>query len=329
MNARRYTLILIAGAFTLLASTVVANVVTDPEDVFGTKMFPPTKNLNHRNQKFLAYKMSARSVDALLFASSRGNFFDDKALSQKMGATNVFNAAVAYGLISDHLPLLEYVLRDKKAHGERLKAVLLMLDADFFGKPPWTQSNIDSFLPPELSNESAARYWLRYLTVFQFRHWRDVIRGTDGVSVTQQFFAEPVTVGQADAGAAAPLRMTPRFTTYRRSFNSTRPDFERQIRQLGRFVALCREHGVDLRIAISPAIVENLRLHEPGVLAGIVDKISRTEPLWDFTSSAVSVERGYWADFSHYNHRAATMILDRIYGGSEVVSGFGVLRGAR
>ena len=142
-------------------------------------------------------------------------------------------------------------------------------------------------------------------------------------------FGEPTTVGQAAANDAAPLPLTPRLTSYRRSFNSQRPDLERQIRQLERFVALCREHGVELRVAVSPAVAENLALHEPGVLAAVVDRMSRASPLWDFTASPVSMQRSYWADFSHYNGRAAAMMLDRIYGGDEVVAGFGVLRGAR
>lgn len=327
MNARRHGLILILGAAALFASTVAANVATDPENVFGTKLFPPTSNLNERNHKFLAYRQAARSVDGLLFGSSRANFYDQDALSRKMGVTNLFSAAMSYGMISDHLPLLDYILRDKAAHGGRIKAVFLALDADFFGKPPWTQSNVNAFLPPELSEESAARYWWRYLTVFQYRLWRDVIRGTGRIPAAQQSAAEPATVGQA--GTAAPLPMTPRLTSYRRSFNATRPDFERQLAQLRRFVALCREHGVDLRIAVSPAVAENLALHEPGVLASIVGRMSRAAPLWDFTSSSISMQRDYWADFSHFNHRAAAMILDRVYGGDEVVPGFGVLRGAR
>lgn len=332
MNARRYALTLIVGAFTLFASTVVANVVLDPQQVFETGLFPPTNNINQRNRKLLAYKQNARATDGVLFASSRGNFFDERALSRKMGITAPLNASVPYGMISDHLPLLDHILRDKSAHGERIKAVLLMLDADFFGKPPWTGVNVDAFLPPELSGESAARYRWRYLTAVQFRLWRDVIRADREPAVPAARVAmppvEPRTVGQG-GNEAGRFPVAPRFSSYRRSFNTARPDLDRQIAQLGRFVALCRDHGVDLRIAVSPAIAENLQLHEPGVLAAVVERMSRTGPLWDFTSSPVSMQRSYWADFSHYNDRTAAMMLDRIYGGDEAVAGFGVLRDAR
>ena len=79
------------------------------------------------------------------------------------------------GMMTDHLPALQYVLRDKAARGETIKAVLLLIDIDFFGKPPLTNVNIDSFLPPELSGDHPARFWWRYLTVFQFRMWRGII----------------------------------------------------------------------------------------------------------------------------------------------------------
>jgi hypothetical protein len=173
------------------------------------------------------------------------------------------------------------------------------------------------------------RYWWRYLTVFQYRLWRDVTQGNGRLPITQAFATEPTTIGQAGGGEAAPLPLTPRLTSYRRSFNSTRPDLKRQLEELQRFAALCRTHGAELRIAVSPAVAENLALHEPGLLASIVEQMSRASPLWDFTSSPVSMQRSYWADFSHFNHRTAAMILDRVYGGGEVVAGFGVLRGAR
>ena len=39
-------------------------------------------------------------------------------------------------MITDHLPALEYVLRDKAARGEKIKAALLLIDVDSFGKLP-------------------------------------------------------------------------------------------------------------------------------------------------------------------------------------------------
>ena len=114
-------------------------------------------------------------VDGLLFASSRGRAFDADLVARKIGARAVAKFDVTAGMITDHLPALEYVLRDKAARGEKIKAALLLIDVDSFGKPPATNVNIDSFLPPELSGEHPARFWWRYLTVFQLRMWRGII----------------------------------------------------------------------------------------------------------------------------------------------------------
>ena len=102
---------------------------------------------------------------------------------RRIGARTVAKFDVTAGMITDHLPALEYVLRDKAQRGEKIKAALLLIDVDSFGKPPATNVNIDSFLPPELSGEHPARFWWRYLTVFQLRMWRGIIayrmRGAD------------------------------------------------------------------------------------------------------------------------------------------------------
>ena len=50
-----------------------------------------------------------------------------------------------------------------------------MVDVDHFGKAAWTNSNLDSFLPPAVSGEHPARFWWRYLTAFQFRVWRGIV----------------------------------------------------------------------------------------------------------------------------------------------------------
>ncbi len=339
MSARRYSFIVIIGAAALFASTVLANVVIDPERVFGLGVFPPTPNANERNRKLEIYKGTTDNIDALMFSSSRGNFFDFGTLPQKMGASNLMSLSVSYGMITDHLPIMQYILRDKAARGQRIKSVLLLLDADFFGKPPWTNSNINSFLPPELSGEPPQRYWWRYLTVFQFRLWRDVIRharATPPAPAPMPAAAPPPAPVQASTPAVAdaardnaPLPLTPpRLSNYRRSFNSTRPDLERQLMQFEKFAALCREHNVQLTVVITPMIRENLEQHEPGVIEGIVERLSRSAPVWDFTSSPIANQRGYWEDFSHFGHRAAAMIIDRTYGGQNPMPGYGTLKGA-
>ena len=67
--------------------------------------------------------------------------------------------AVVGGSFVDYIPMLEFVLRDKRARGERLRAVFLALDVDGFGSKPFTNYSNQFLLPPALSGESAARFW--------------------------------------------------------------------------------------------------------------------------------------------------------------------------
>jgi hypothetical protein len=176
MAARTFSLIVITGGFLLPASTMAANVLLDPESVFGTDLFPHSVNWNERNDALRRYKQTSSATDGLLFSSSRGIYLDTDLLARNTGVAHLLSLSVSYGLMTDQLPIFEDILRDKAARGQRVKAVLLLLDLDFFGKQPWTNSNINSFLSPELTGEPPVRYWWRYLTAFQFRLWRDVVR---------------------------------------------------------------------------------------------------------------------------------------------------------
>ena len=164
----------------LLAGTMTANVAIDPEAVFGTHPDVPRVNANSRYTRFVAYRDGNERPDGVLFASSRGTGFDPAALARALGVNGIANFSVNYGMVTDHLPVLEYLIREKAARGERLKSVLLMVDVDHFGKAPWTNSNLDGFLPPAVSGEHPARFWWRYLTAFQFRVWRATIGGEAG-----------------------------------------------------------------------------------------------------------------------------------------------------
>lgn len=175
MTPRRFSIGLMIAAGALFLGTAFANVLFDPVGVFGTD-FVPYRYPNYRYLGLRQYQRERTSVDAMLFASSRGFFVDQKLLAQRIGAAKLFNGSVPYGLITDHEPFLEYVLRDKASRGETLKTVVLLVDTDLLGKQPWTNTNIDCFLPPELKGgDSPARFWWRYLTSFQPDNWREAI----------------------------------------------------------------------------------------------------------------------------------------------------------
>lgn len=332
MAHRRFALIVVAGSVLLFAGTMAANVVLDPEAVFGTGLFPPSANRNERVERLQAYKRDASSVDGLLFSSSRGVYLDHDMLAQKMGVSHLLSLSVSYGMITDHLPILSYILRDKAARGQKLKAALLLLDADFFGTPPWTDSNINSFLPPELSGESALRYWWRYLTVFQYRLWRDVVRASLNPGRGQAGAS-----GSNEAPVMAPPSRSPTLTMsedYRRHWNSNRPDFDRQYKKLEEFVGLCRDNGVRLTVAISPLIRQHLDLYEPGMLDALIARLSGVVALWDFSSSsAIADHREYWLDISHFDRDVGTMMIGRIFGNDRIAlaipADFGRLRTSR
>lgn len=314
MTAKQFSLTLIAGATLLFMSTVAANVLLDPQYVFHTNLVPKGVNWNERAGKFALYKRETSEVDGLVFSSSRGNMLPMDSLAQGMGVSHLFNLSVSYGMIPDHLPIFEYILADKAKRGQHIKAVVLLLDLDFFGKPAWTNSNINSFLPPELSGESPVRYWWRYLTVFQYRFWRDAVRSASVAATPPTAGAPPsAALDLIPAAARAPIDETPE--THRRAWNSIRPDLEKQIGQLTQFVALCRDNGIRLTVALSPMIRQNLDVHEPGRLEALAARIGKIVPLWNFNSPPlIADKREYWLDFSHFDGAAGTMMVNRMFG---------------
>ncbi len=327
ISPRAFVLCFVAILAALLAGTMTANVAIDPEAVFGTHPDAPRANANSRYTRFIAYRDGNTRPDGVLFASSRGTGFDPNALARAMGVNDIANFSVNYGMVTDHLPVLEYLIREKAARGERLKSALLMVDVDHFGKAPWTNSNLDGFLPPAVSGEHPARFWWRYLTAFQFRVWRTTIGGEAGRRAEALRFVHaaiipPLTLPQPRMVrvAAAPPQ--------RRYDIVLRPQLEAHVALLARMAALCRQHGVTLTVVTSPLNRQNARDYDPAELARITERIAGAVPLWDFGLPDWLSDRGdLWSDPSHFKPEVGDMMLGRVFGAGPARAGFGTLRG--
>jgi hypothetical protein len=339
LHPRTFAFALLAGAFGLLTATMTINYTLDPQYVFGTPLTHLDENANYRFHRVREYQAQRDKVDGLLFASSRGRAFDADLVARKIGAGTVAKFDVTAGMITDHLPALEYVLRDKASRGEKIRAALLLLDIDTFGKLPATNVNIDSFLPPELSGEHTARFWWRYLTVFQLRMWRGIIahrwRGGEQATATKPWPIDGRHLATAGFGGPVLRRAAPdalllaNDSPQVKLLVNTRPNLAAHLALVARFVALCRENGIQLTVATTPMRADRSFLYDPADLRDVVERLSRVAPFWDFTAPPwLATDIGYWDDSSHFTPTVAEMMLNRI-AGSNAPGNFGTLRRAR
>jgi hypothetical protein len=327
LRPRSYAVAAITIGFAGLLTVMAANVLIDPQGVFGTGVFVPVVNANLRYLDLMAYKVAPDRYDGVLFASSRGEAFDRDLLAQRLGVHAVANFSVPAGLMTDHLPALEYLLRDKAARGTHIAAIFLLLDADLFGTKPWTDDNADSFLPPEVGGESLWRFWWRYLTVFQFTNWRQYISRAFAAHLSDarrpgKFEPYIVRAGLIPApspqAAADQLLGAVNSSDQQAAEPRPRPDLAHQLDLLKRFLSLCRENRINLVAAFSPLNPQNEYAGDPRMPDNerIVDMIARIIPVWDFDRPAWLYERpDLWNDVFHYKPAVANMMLQRIFGG--------------
>lgn len=341
-RTRRFALVLIAGGVALLGATMITNFTLDPQYVFGTRLTRDDENANYRYHRLLQYQAARERFDGLLFASSRGKAIDADLLAAKAGVRAVAKFDVTAAMMTDHLPALDYVLRDKAERGERIRIVLLLLDVDSFGKLPATNVNIDSFLPPELSGEHPLRFWWRYLTVFQFRMWRGIIAyrlkraDPSAVANTKTSALAVRRFVVAGAGVPAPwLRLHPVVspasdTPRSKLLVATRPNLAAHLDMVARFAALCRDHGIALTVATTPMRGDAMTLYNRADLRDVVERLSRVVPVWDFSAPDwLAWNADYWDDSSHFKPVVGAMMLERMFAPSPAAPGdFGVLRNA-
>lgn len=308
MRPRTYALGLTTAAVALFTLTVAANLIVDPQQIFGTGVLGRPLNPNDRYQKFLSYEAQANSYDGLYFASSRGVVPLDE-LSRLMEGVRFANFSIVGGQIVDYLAILDYVIREKVAKRSYLSAVFVQLDIDSFGDRPIANRALQYYWPPELTGESPARFEWRYLTAIQFSTWWGEIGRTwkrwQTLGLISQASAQNSRDGTIASSPATPFELIE---------ITARPDYPRQLALLKQFVATCRTRNVNLIVVLSPLHRNNVRRYAIADLERAVEDISRLVPVWDFGSPDwLSERRDLWFDESHFTPEVARMMLSRIF----------------
>jgi hypothetical protein len=327
MQARAYAITLSASALGLFLAVAVTNLVIDPMGVFGTKLLPRSLNSNDRYLTLAEYQSQPDRFDGLIFGSSRSQSINRDELSRHVGGVTFASFRVNSGTLTDHLTALNYVLRQKAAKGQGIKAVFILLDPDSFGARPFTNQSLTYATPPALSGENPIRFWWRNLMAIQFGVWRSALRETLGTSRP----VEPAIVGPlsgnllwriianaspgANAQSVAPTTPPPANTpTAERP--TDRPLYPQDLELWRRFVALCRENHIELIVAISPLSQHIESEYDSSDLSKAIDDISRLAPVWDFTGDdQVSSNPALWRDILHFVPEVGARMLERIFGG--------------
>jgi hypothetical protein len=329
MTSRSYALTLITGAAILFLGLAATNLILDPWWVFRVSpLRHSTLDLNDRYDLYRAYMAAPKRYDAALLASSRGLEFSLDELSRHSDNATYARFSVSVGRLTDHLGVLEFLLRDKAARGGHLKHVFLLIDIESFGEPPPYAEDLQLLQPPAISGEPAFRFWWKNLTAVQLPAWRralgDAAQGRAaaaaavGVSPRRRnpiwsiftIAAHATPVEQSTPGVGATLAQADGALER----VSERPKFADDMRNWARIVELCRSNHIQLTAAVSPMFPGTIEGLDPADVANVVDQISRLAPIWDFSGPHEPSNRpDLWWSPRHFHPTVARMMVDRIF----------------
>ena len=326
MHPRAYAITLSACALSLFLAVAGTNLVIDPMGVFGTKFLRRSLNANDRYARLADYQAQPDRFDGLLFGSSRSQVISREELSRRLGGVTFANFGVVGGTLTDHVAVLDYVLRQKGATGRRIKTIFILLDPDSFGRRPFTDESLTFAMPPALSGESPVRFWWRNLTAIQFGVWRSALKEASranrsvepsnaapqaGNGIWSVVGSASLAVGVASAQPMAP---SPADSPVIEK-PTERPLYPQHLELWRRFVTLCRENNIELVVAISPLSQVIASQYDPSDLARAIDDINRLAPVWDFTDDGwIARDPELWTDVGHFGPEIARMMLARMFG---------------
>jgi hypothetical protein len=339
MSPRLYATALIGLSIGVLLLVLLTNVLTDPEGVLGTGVTGEPSAPNFVYRALRTQQRDAGQSDGLLFGSSRAPAIPLDELSRRTGS-NFANVAFAAGMITDHEPLLRYLLRMKQQSGRPLRTAFLLLDLDVFGTPAPTNRSLQTMLPPELTGDSRIAFNWRYLSAIQYGPWRSAIldlldrrRGTGPGQALGSRLPSSADFEMARAAAAAPGGVAappPAEQDVHVAHQTTPRDLALHLGLLRQFVKLCRQHEVRLIVAAAPLNRRNAMLYGAEELTRRRQLVAAVVPAWDFGSPDWLSDRPeLWSDDRHFMPPVGKMMLDAIFDARDgsIPSDFGQLYG--
>jgi hypothetical protein len=334
MTSRSYACFTISAVFAAIVAVIATNLIFDPQGVFGTGLFGVSANANLRYRSLAAYQADSNQYDGLTFGSSRLEAISASDLSQNLGGVNFARFSFPGGMISDYLPFLEYVLREKAERGQHVRTVFLLLDVDSLGRQSDLNEILQFMTPPGLPGQSATRFWWKNLTAVEFKSWRDTWRQSrqrtslndtgyqvasarDPSAATDDAGPQLMNYAEADAAAKPPEDRPPEGPASGDQLKriTREPNFQGHLNALRKIVMLCRDAGAELVVASSPLSRENAVLFDQADLMKAVGEIARIVPIWDFTLSKELWKRpNTFRDWSHFRPPVGQAMIQRMFG---------------
>lgn len=329
MTHRNYALRLMALPFIMMAAVAAANLVLDPQGVFGTNLFPQTVSRNVRYKQFESYLKDRDLYDALVFGSSRSAAIQISELERLMPGTRVAHMGAPAGVPSEHVAVLERIIEDKASARQRLSTVLIFLDYDLMRARPLNQQGLSARPHPTVSGESRFQFFLQHVVAVQWDAWREVVRpkrnaprfaGSPPSRAAQH--RSPAETSRATGFAhdaaivlsAADVHAESGYDAQKISAIE-RGRIMAQISTLRRIAALCRRHDVRLIVAANPLNRQVVNQTGSDLIEYTASLVAEALPVWDFGHPDWLSDRPeLWEDVSHFSAEVGRAMLGQLFG---------------
>lgn len=334
---RRFNLLVLAAAFTPMAAVGLFNVALDPYGVFdspivtGINQSKPRKGNNDR--LFKATDIIRIKPATLLFGSSRVRQGLDptyEGLKDKQPAYNLgLNGANPY----EQLRYLQHAI----ANNKNLKTVILGIDFFMFNA---YNENQPGFTEDRLEKQSISLQDTMNV-VFSIDALSSSLETLDSSRNTQNKQGESLKGFMPYKDIDRSQKLTDwRFVNSYQVYFKNHDKFklsEQYIADFKTFVETCKQHGITLKVYISPShATDNEAIRATGHWSTQEKwkrEIVKIVPVWDFsgynsiTSEPIKAGMKNYADSSHYLENIGNLILNRVlnYQTKSLPKDFGVL----
>ncbi len=290
MNYKKFSIMIVCVLYGCLVTVALVNIVVDPYGIFQTPFLKRQSQPNERYTKIEFLRARKGRYDSYIMGSSRTAFTSPDIVMRYLPGANFYNLSTIIAAPYEHVLHLKYLVKN----GYPVRNLYIGLDIDLcFVVKMYKDEELLVKLHPRVLNRSEIGYYWSYLSVFPRKDIKRKLKLNFRKKAAEVFFEDPAS---NDSGTIQ---------------SKMKGENLEGLREL---VALCRQHGINLILFITPHHKFMMNRFPAKDYLAFLRELSQITGFWNFSGyNSITTNDDNYLDRSHYKPSVSRLIAARIF----------------
>lgn len=314
MKEKRFIKIFLLCISIILLAVLILNLIVDPFNVFGDKVFKwYTYDFTQNPRTAKIEYIKGKNYHNFILGASGASSIPTDLLEKYTGKKyfNLFSYGADLFVVEKNL---DYILKNYE-----VKSVILPLSLPSGLRFNEERTSVNYYMNPDVSGESKILFYLKYLFANP-RNAIEKIKCSKKKSYVQENFDVFKLDGSYDK-SQRDIEYIGELDEYKEEHGFNKDytalklkHMDEALKSIERMKKACEDHGVELNVLLCPMYKEENERYDKKEFERYYKALSEISPFWDFTGTEYEGDARFFYDSAHFRNALGKMMLETIYG---------------